>query len=228
MNKKNRRVSELATSMKGFFTEWGGRFPANGIAGQLIAELAVLDVKINELSSRQAQEKGAAKAATEKKSAAGEEMKRRMKEMRSTIVPAEPAQPGVSQHFNLPVVRNDESWLETARAFVASGTTLKAVFLGRDMPEEFLEVLSSAIESFESAVDDYNLHARNAAAATAMLKDACERVLDIRRELNPIVRNNFRNFPDELAQWEAASHLEQSARRAAPDGSNGAPTNSQS
>ena len=227
MNKQNRRVSELATSMKGFFTGFGGRFTANSIAGQLIAELAALDVKINELSSREAQERGAAKAATDRKSVAGGEMKRRMKEMRSTILSVEPAQPGVSQHFNLPAARNDESWLEAARAFVASGTTFKTVFLSREMPEEFLEGLSSSIESFESAVDDYNLHARNAAAATAMLKDACARVLVIRRELEPLVRNNFRGYPDELAQWEAASHLEQSARRAASDSSNGAPTNSQ-
>ncbi|MFL6255582.1 MAG: hypothetical protein ACJ74T_11260 [Pyrinomonadaceae bacterium] len=227
MNDKNRRVSATATSIRGFFGGLEDGFPANSIAGQRIAALAGLGVRIDELASKQAQEKGAAKATTERKNTWGEEFKRRMKEMRSTAVSAETVQPGVSQNFNLPASRSDESWLETARAFIAAGTIFKPLFLGRAMPDDFLEGLAGAVENFESAVEDYNLHSRNASAATAMLEDACEQVLAIRRELDPIVRNTFRNDPEKLAQWESASHLERPAKRAASRKSNVPPSNPQ-
>jgi hypothetical protein len=227
MNDENRRVSELATSMKGFFTGLETVFPANTVAGQRIAELNELNVTIDEQGSKQAREKGAAKAATQRKNAVLEEVKRRMKEMRTTIVSVEVVQPGVSQNFNIPTSQSEESWLEAARAFVATGTTLKPLFLSRAMPEDFLEGLASAIENYDSAVDDYNLHARNASAATVMLEDACAQVLKIRRELDPIVRNKYRNDPEKLAQWEAASHLERAPKRAASKKSNGTPPNPQ-
>lgn len=226
MNNKNRRVSALATSMKGFFEELEADFPANGVARQRIGSLSELVVKIDELSSKQAQERGAAKAATERKNASGEEIKRRMREMRSTTVSVETVQPGVSQHFNLPAAQNAESWLEKARAFVAAGTTFKPLFLSRAMPEDFLEGLTGAVENFESGVTDYNLHVRNASAATVLLEDACLQVLAIKRELDPIVRNTYRNDPEKLAQWESASHLERPAKRAASKKSNGTPSSS--
>lgn len=227
MNDKNRRVSALATSMDGFFEGLEADFPANSIAGQRIAAMAGLVVRIDELASRQAQERGAAKAATERKNTSGEEIKRRMKEMRSTAISVETVQPGVSQNFNLPASQSEESWLETARAFVAAGTTFKPLFISRAMPDDFLEGLASAVENFESAVEDYNLHARNASAATAMLEDTCSQVLAIKRELDPIVRNKYRNDPEKLAQWESASHLERPAKRAASKKSNGPPSNPQ-
>lgn len=227
MNNRNRRVSALATSMKGFFEGLEDDFPANSVARQRIGSLGELVVKIDELSSRQTQEKGAAKAATERKTASGEEIKRRMKEMRSTTISIETVQPGVSQHFNLPASQNAESWLEAARAFVATGTTFKPLFLSRAMPDDFLEGLTGAVENFESAVDEYNLHTRNASAATAMLEDACSQVLTIRRELDPIVRNTYRNDPEKLVQWESASHLERPAKRAASRKSNGTPSSPQ-
>jgi hypothetical protein len=227
MNDKNRRVSALATNMDGFLKELVDDFPANGVARQRIASLAELVVKIDEHASKQAQERRAAKAATERKGVSGEEMKRRMKEVRSTAVSVETVQHGVSQHFNLPASQSEESWLEAARAFVAAGTTFKPLFLSRAMPDDFLDGLTAAVESFESAVNDYNLHARNASAATAMLEDICAQVLTIRRELDPIVRNTYRNDPEKLAQWEAASHLERAAKRAASKKPNGTPSNPQ-
>lgn len=227
MNNKNSRISGLATNMKGFFEGLEDDFPANGVARQRITALAALVVKIDELSSKQAQEKGAAKAATERKNASGDEIKRRMKEIRSTAVSVETVQPGISHHFNLPASQSEESWLEAARAFVATGTTFKQLFLSRAMPDDFLEGLTAAVENFESAVDAYNLHARNASAMTAMLEDACAQVLVIRRELDPIARNTYRNDPEKFTQWETASHLEKPAKRAASRKSNGTPSNPQ-
>ncbi|HWW75865.1 MAG TPA: hypothetical protein VNZ44_10730 [Pyrinomonadaceae bacterium] len=226
MNDENRRISELATSMYGYLAEVEEDFPANSVGGRLRNELGEQKVKIDQFGSQQSQERNAAKAQTDRKSAFEEEIKRRMKEMRRTSISGESEQPGISQHFNLPTSKSEESLIEAARAFIASGTDFKPFFLSREMPENFLNGLEVAIGGFEGAVDEYNTHARNAKAATAMLEDVCARVLEIRRELDPIVRNKYRNDPEKLARWEAASRLERPARRAASKDSNGEPTNS--
>jgi hypothetical protein len=227
MNDKNRRISELATRMYGYLAGVEDDFPANSLGGQRVAALGGLVTKIDELGSRQAQERNAAKAAIQRKNTFGEEIRRRMKEMRRTAVAGESEQPGVSQNFNPPSSESEESLIEAARAFVAAGTNFKPLFLARAMPENFLDGLATVIGSFEGAVEEYNAHSMSASAATALLEDVCSQVLAMRRELNPIVRNKYRNDHDKLAQWEAASHLEKPARRAAPDDSGGAPTNGQ-
>ncbi|HJQ34800.1 MAG TPA: hypothetical protein VJ866_21805 [Pyrinomonadaceae bacterium] len=227
MKDKTRRVSELATNMYGFLAEVEDDFPANSVGGRLRNELGEKKVKIDQYGSTQAQERNAAKAETQKKNTFEEEIERRMKEMRRTSVSGESEQPGISQHFNMPTSKSEESLIEAARAFIASGTDFKPFFLSREMPENFLLGLEIAVGGFEGAVDEYNTHARNASAATAMLEEVCARVLAIRRELDPIVRNKYRNDPEKLARWEAASRLEKPARRAASKDSNGEPTDGQ-
>jgi hypothetical protein len=227
MKDENRRVSEATTRMRAY---WGGRelvFPPGSPGGERFIALGNLAEKIDIQGSRQAQEKGAAKAATERKDGLRIEIKRRMKEIRATSLSAESEHPGVSQNFNMPASNSDESLLEAARAFIAAATPIKPLFLARGMPEDFLDKLAEAVELFEAMVEDYNLHAANRAAATLLVDDACAQVLTIRRELDPIVRNKYRNDPESLALWETASHLERPTRRAASSKSDGTPTNPQ-
>ena len=216
MNSGTRRVSEMATRMQGYRPVTGDDFPANSIGGQRFNTLDDLAGKIDLHGSKMAQEKGAAKAATNAKSAWLLSIRRQMKVMKETMISCEPQQPGVSQNFNMPSSNSAESIVEAARAFIATGTTMKALFLSREMPENFLEVLTDTIQSYEEAVNDYNLHSANRAAARAMLDDVCSQVLAVRGELDPIIRNKYRNDPEKLSLWETASHLEKPPRRSAP------------
>lgn len=178
-----------------------------------------------------AQEKNAAKAATEAKAVLLMSIRRQMKNCRETAISCEGQQPGISHYFNMPTSTSAESLIETARAFVAAATPLKPLFLSREMPENFLESLTDTIQSYEEAVNKYNLHSANRAAARTMLTAACEQVFVLRRELDPIVRNKYRDDPEKLALWETASHLERPTRRsssAEPEGTNEPPTGGQS
>src|SRR5688500_4550041 len=226
MNKKNRRISEMATRMNGFLTAQDGAFPPNTIGGQRFTELGELVGKIDQLGSKQAQDRGSARAATESKKARREEIRRRMKEVRETAPDVGGQQPGNSRNFLMPASKSDESLIEAARAFVAAATPLKPLFLSREMPENFLEALGDAIQSFEEAVNVCNLHRAGRAAAGSLLDDTCLKVVALRRELDPIVRNRYRNDPERLALWETASHLEKPAKKGAaakPDGASAPP-----
>lgn len=230
MNNGSRRVSEMATRMKGYRSVTGDDFPANSIGAQRFNTLDDLIVKIDLHGSRMAQEKGAAKAATEAKAARLDSIRGQMKSMRMTILSVEAQQPGVSQHFSMPSSNSAESIVEAARAFVTTGTNMKSLFLSREMPENFLEVLTDTIQSYEEAVNDYNLHSANRAAARTMLDEVCLQILAVRSELDPIIRNKYRADPEKLALWETASHLEKPPRRstnAEPDNENQPPAGNQ-
>jgi hypothetical protein len=215
MNDETRRISEMATRMDGFGGLTVDDFPANSPARQRFNELHDLCVKIDTQGAKEALEKNAAKAATKRKAARVESARRQMKNIRETILSVEGQQPGISQNFNMPSSNSAEALIEGARAYIAAATPLKPLFLSREMPEDFLENLAETIRSYDEVVDDYNTHNVNRKGAKVMLKDACAQVLVIRRELDPIVRNKFRNDPEKLSAWETASHLERPPRRRA-------------
>lgn len=230
MNDKNRRNSALATRMRGFGAIHEGAFPSNSIGGQRFGELNDLVTKIDQFGSKEAQEKGAAKAATEAKNALRDEIRRQMRAMRETALSVEVQQPGISQNFKMPSSLSNESLVEAARAFVAAATPLKHLFLSREMPENFLEVLTNAVQSFEEVVNNYNLHSANRSAAATLLKDACAQVILLRRELGPIVRNKYRNDTEKLLLWERASHLARPSKKsvsAEPQATTQPPTDEQ-
>jgi hypothetical protein len=208
--------------MHGFATAQEEAFPADTVVGKRFADLGLLLLKIDELGSRQAQEKGSAKAATEAKRAVRERIRQRMKSIRDTAVSVEGERPGVSQNFNMPDSTSDESLTEAARAFMAAATPLKSLFLSREMPENFLEELAADVRLFEGLINEQNLHNGSRTAASTLLKDACAQVLTLRRELDPIVRNKYRNDPERLTLWEAASRLERQARKGSGNDSNDA------
>jgi len=226
MNAATRRVSEMLTRTKGYGAITVDDFPANSIGWQMFRTMNDLSDKLDLFGSREAQEKGAAKAATEAKASLLSYILRQMKTIRETALSVEPQQPGISQNFNMPASSSAESIIEAARAFVAAATPLKPLFLSREMPENFLEVLTDSIQIYEEAVNNSNLHSANRVAARAMVSDVCSQILAVRRELDPIVRNKYRDDPEKLALWETASHLERPARRSAsaePVGTNQPP-----
>ncbi len=146
------------------------------------------------------------------------EVRRQMKAIRDTSLSLESEHPGISKSFRMPPSNGDEALINSARAFVEAATPFKSEFIGREMPPTFLEDLTAAIERFEQSVSGYNVQRSNKSAATASLKNSLSQVKTLRRELDPIVRNKFRNDPAMLAAWESASHLERAPKKAAGDG----------
>ncbi|HEX8146766.1 MAG TPA: hypothetical protein VF591_06275 [Pyrinomonadaceae bacterium] len=215
MDNKGRRISEMATRMDGFGMLSADDFPALSVGGQRFSTLRDLNTKLDLYGSRWAQEKNAARAATQAKSTWLLSVRRQMKRYRETALSCEGQQPGISQNFKMPASNSAESIIETARAFVAAATPLKPLFLGREMPETFLEDLTDTIQMYEDTVNSYNLHSANASAAKTMFESMCSQALTLRRELNAMVRNKYRDDPEKLSLWETASHLERQAQRGA-------------
>jgi hypothetical protein len=90
---------------------------------------------------------------------------------------------------------------------------MKNGFVQREMPEVFLDDLSATINEFETAAGNLNLHTANRVSATAGIKSKLARAAKLRKEIDPIVRNKYRNDPATLAAWKSASHVQRPPKK---------------
>jgi hypothetical protein len=216
MEDKDIRISQLATRMRDFGTAQAASFPAASVGGQKFTELNTLITEIGQSGTQQALTKASAQSSTDAKRELKASIRSQLKTIRNTAVSLESEQPGISRLFRMPVGSGDEVLINTGQAYIEAATPLKALFMSREMPATFLDDLAASITQLEEKMSQSNQHRANRTAATASLKSALARVLELRRELDPIVRNKFRSDPATLAAWESASHLERAPKKATP------------
>lgn len=207
------RQIETLERMRGFGSENASDFPVTSLGGQKFAALDALVTEIDQLGAQQSEGQGAARSSTQAKGMARIAVRSAMRAISDTAEALESAHPGISETFRLPRNNGDEALINAARAFVTSATPLKNEFIQREMPATFIEDLTAAIEEFEEASGSRNLNTSRRVTATAALRDALERGMQVRRELDPIVRNKYRSNPSKLAAWESASRIERAPRK---------------
>jgi len=209
------RQSEAIARMNSFGVENAQDFAASSLGGRKFADLKALTEEIDRLGAQQSEGHGASQTGTEAKRAARNALRAAMRAISDTSEAMESTHPGISDTFRMPKNNSDEALLNAARAFVSSATPLKDEFIQYEMPATFIEDLVRLIADFESASGSRQLNTRKRVSATAALKDALERGMQLKRELDPIVRNKYRGNAAKLAAWESASHVERAPKRAA-------------
>lgn len=209
------RVSEAIVRVRDFGLQNTSDFPAASLGGQKFAALNALVTEIDQLGAEQSEGQGAARTSTGAKRVARNAVRAAMRAISDTAVAMESAHPGITNTFRMPKNNGDEALINAARAFVSSATPLKNEFIQHEMPATFIEDLTSTIADFESAAGSKNLNTGKRVSATAALKDALERGMQLKRELDPIVRNKYRANAAKLAAWVSASHVQRAPKRAA-------------
>lgn len=110
-------------------------------------------------------------------------MHRRMRMYRDTAIALESKHPGISQSFRLPHTNSDQAVINSARAFVEAATSFKADFISHEMPDSFLEDVTTAADGFETEIASYNNNREQRIRVTAALKDALSRVKKLKKSL---------------------------------------------
>lgn len=183
-------------------------FPAASLGGQKFAEIKLLVTELDVLGEAQASAGGAARANVETKRVARNSLLQKMRAIRETSKAMEGERPGVSNNFRVPTNNGDEALVNTARAFIAAATPLKTAFIQREMPVTFLEDLNAVVDEFESVTNEQNINTGKRVGATEAVKSTLLRTAELVRELNPIVRNKYRDDAASLAAWNSAVHVE--------------------
>lgn len=109
---------------------------------------------------------------------------------------------------------NDQTLINTARAFAQDAAPVADRFAGFGLPAEFLDNLETAIREFETAVERQNTGRDAHVSATTAIDEALERGINIVRQLDAIVRNRYAGDAPQLSAWQSASHIERSPQHA--------------
>jgi len=207
------RRLEMFLRVRQFGATHAATFPATSRGGEL---LAVVDASITELENQAAAQASGASAAREGttlKSTAREALRDDLEAISRTARAISLTTPGLDDKFRSPRNVGDQALLTTARSFALDAEPLKAEFIRRGLPADFLEDLAADIETLADAVNRRELKSAARVAAGAAIDEAVEQGLNAVRELHAIVRNVFRNDPATLAEWTTTSHIERQPRR---------------
>lgn len=214
MKDTERRRLEMFIRVREFGAAHAAQFPPTDFAGQ---QFAILDSAINALeqqTSAQSSGRSRVRESTSSKAAARDELLRDLEAISRTARAMALTAPGLNDKFRIPHNQSNQTVLATARAAAADALPLKAEFIKRGMPDDFIEDLEADIEMLEQAVTHKAQGKDVHVAATAAIDREIERGMNAVRELDPVVRNKFASDSATLAAWSSATHVERNPRRA--------------
>ena len=215
MKDTERRRLEMFIRVREFGVPRSAQFPSTSFAGE---QFTILDDVINALethTSAQESGKGAVREGTSSAAAALDEVMRDLEALNRTARAMAMTTPGLANKFRVPHNQSNQAVLAVARAQLTDAQPLKAEFIKRGMPADFLEDLQADIEEMEQSIARKAQGAETRTAATEGIDDEIDQGMKAARELDPIMRNTFANDPATLAAWLGASHVERHQRRAA-------------
>lgn len=212
MKDTERRRLEMFIRVREFFVAHASQFPAESFAAE---QFAALESAINALethASAQSSGQSGARQGAAGKAAARDELMRDLEAISRTARSMALTTPGLDDKFRTPHNKSNQDMLAAARAAAADALPLKAEFIRRGMPADFLEDLAADIAAMEQAISQKARGTESHIAATAAIDTEVEHGMTAVRQLDAVVRNTFASDPAALAAWSSASHVERTPR----------------
>jgi hypothetical protein len=120
---------------------------------------------------------------------------------------------GIDDKFRLPRNVNDQELLAIARSSLTKAASHEQDFIAYEMPRLFMAELQEAVTAFENSLDETNSAVGTRVTATANMGEIVRRGMIIRRVLDGIIKNKYRDDAGKLAAWATASHIERPAKK---------------
>ncbi len=213
MDDNERRRNETFLRVREFGATRAAEFPLTTLAGELFASLNTIISELNTHTSNQASQQSGARESSTGKAAARDELRRDMEAISRTARVMALSTTGLENKFRAPRSISDQELLALARAFATDALPLKAEFVRRGLPDNFLEDLAADIADFEQAINRKIQRRGAQVAATAAIDGVIERGVNVVRELDAIMRNKYADDEATLAAWLSASRTERRQRK---------------
>ncbi len=192
-------------------------FPEASYARELFDKVTNI---VNELKGHGADQttgRGEASSKTTTKAAVREELREALMAINRTARVLAFKTKGLDDKFRFPHNATDQALLNAARAFATAAEPLKAEFIKRELPADFIDQLNGLINSFEDTSSQQSVAKGSRVAARVAIDETISQGLQIIRELDAIIRNKFVSDAKTLAAWEQASHTERRNRVGEPE-----------
>lgn len=222
MDTLDTKREEMFIRSREFGQQFAAAFPAGSYGAELFGQLGVVVEELRAHALDQSKGRSSVRESSASKSAGRDELTRQMDAISRTARVIAFTTPGLENKFRMPRGVGDQALLTLAGAFAADAEPLKAEFIKRGLPADFIQNLKEAAEAFDAAINQKVQHRGKQVAATAAIDEMTGRGVRLVRELDALVRNTFANDASALAAWESASHVERPTRKSRPksNGSN--------
>ena len=121
--------------------------------------------------------------------------------------------PGLEEKFRVPVNRNDNELLAAARSFLTDVGPHKALLIEYGLDTDFLNRLADSVNDFGQSLTTTSVAVDEQVESKAEIGEQVREGMIIRRQLDVVVRNTYKNNAAKLVAWESAQHIEHSKKK---------------
>ncbi|MBC8126562.1 MAG: hypothetical protein H8M99_05380 [Gloeobacteraceae cyanobacterium ES-bin-144] len=210
---QTRRLTALGQTVT-FSNLYPADFPEGTKAADLMTQIRAAEADAKAGAAGQQSNHGTMLSGTQTKSELFDDLYDELRAISRTAKAIASEVPGLDGKFRLPRSSAYSQILATARAFLADATPLEAKFVEYEMPPTFLADLANDITGFEIAEDDQGAGLTNRVGATRSVAEAIMAGSAALRNLDPLMRNKYRDNPVKLVEWLSASHVERTPQKA--------------
>ncbi len=204
-----------------FGDENAADFPAGSKGATLFALIKTITQNLNQKAADQSSAKGDSRLGFFSKGTARENVRALMMLISDTVTGgAAYVVPGLETKFRVPVNRNDNKLLAVARSFLTDAGLYKDLLIEWGLDADFLEQLTAAVRDFEQSLTTTHAAVGEKVKSTVEIGEEVREGMIIRRQLDVVVRNRYKNNPGKLAAWESARHIEHTKKGEGKTGEN--------
>jgi hypothetical protein len=211
MNDTDGLTHQMLVRSREAFAQSVNDFSEGGAARQLYAELQAVIPEVEQKAAAFGTGRSDAKQGTQTINAAREALLADLFSMREGGKVM-----GVEDKFPYPPRNNDEQLLQMAGVYASNALPLKAQLIAHELPPDFLEDLAGSKAALQSTSAERSNAVGDHISARQELDDALARGVEIVRKLTSLMKVKYANNAGKLAEWNAATHIERTPRRAKP------------
>jgi hypothetical protein len=221
MNDTDGRTHQMLVRAREAFAQSVNDFSAGGAARQLYADLQTTIIEVEQKGAAFGAGRSDAKQVTQTINEARADLLADLFAIREAGKVLD-----VEDKFPYPPRNNDEQLLQMAGVYATNALPLKAQLIAHELPPDFLEDLAGSKAALQSTSAERGNAVGDHISARQELDDALARGVEIVRKLTSLMKVKYANNAGKLAEWNAATHIERTPRRAKPNapGSGTSPT----
>jgi len=215
MNDRDRRIFEMAGRATIFLEENKSDFTSIPAAAAALTTLETETPKIGELGEQKVSAVSGAKDATISKGDLRDELMEAMRDVARMWRPMAKNYDNAQNKFRLPN-GSDQLMIDTAGSFIEDAAPLKAAFIARGMPVNFIADLTGKRDEFAHAVNESAAAKMERVGINAGFENPVKLILEAVEDVDPIIKLIYRDNPQKLAEWLVASHVERRKPKTPP------------
>jgi hypothetical protein len=211
MEDRHHRRREAFLRMKAF----ANNHPENPatIWPQLVTELDSVNANLAEQVAAEESGHSVKRTGTASRDDAREDLRDLAEAIVRTARAVDETKPGFADGYRSPSQLSDRGLLDLTIGIARIAPPHKADYLSHGMPPDFLEDLAAAIAKLQQTMTDQSEGKAGVKSAGVEIEDTMDQGMSVRRRMNAVVRNVYRDDPAVLAEWETASHIEQAPKK---------------